>query len=175
MGDIADKIQSKLIDKIETPDDLLTFKLGEALTMENTVLEMLGKLEEKAQRAELKQQFNHHAGETRQQIQNLKQAFSALGVEADDKPCLPIEAIDKQGTMNIKLADDSLVDMVILGGAAQTEHHEIATYDSIIALAESMGKQDVVGLMGENLQQEQHTLDEVMSAMRTMAPAIAHR
>jgi ferritin-like metal-binding protein YciE len=170
MGDVVDKLKSKVLDKIETPADLLTFKLGEALKMENTVLEMLGRLEQEAQRRELKDQFSHHADETRGQIDNLEQAFAALGVEADEKPCLPIEAIEKQGMANIKLADERLVDMVILGGATQTEHHEIAVYDSMIMLAESMGKSAIAGLLRKNLEQEQHTLEEAMSAMRQLAP-----
>jgi ferritin-like metal-binding protein YciE len=173
MSDIVDKLKSKVADKLETPADLLTFKLGSALKMESTVLEMLGKLESEAQRPELKEQFRHHAQETRMQIDNLRRAFGALGVEPDEKPCLPIEAIDKEGSANIKMADRSLVDAVILSGAAETEHHEIAVYESLISLAASMGRNEVVGLLRENLQQEQHTLDEVKRAMETVLRAKA--
>jgi hypothetical protein len=35
---------------------------------------------------------------------------------------------------------------VILGGAAETEHHEIAVYEGLITKAEAMGEQDIVGL-----------------------------
>src|SRR5689334_18476655 len=117
--------------EIETPTQLFTFKLGAALTMENTVLDMLGDLQEKAQSPELKQQFSHHAEETRRQIANLEQAFTALGAEPDDKPCPAIEGIEKEGQANIKMTDDALVDAVILAGAAETEHHEIAVYESL--------------------------------------------
>jgi ferritin-like metal-binding protein YciE len=164
MGDIVDTIKSKVVGKIETPDELLTFKLGSALRMENKVLGMLHKLEQEAQRSELKQQFSHHAEETRGQIENLEQAFSALGATADEKPCLPIDAIDAEGTANIKMAGDGLVDVVILSAAAETEHFE---------MAESMGKDDVARLMRENLQQEEHTLEEVTKAMRQVAPAMS--
>jgi ferritin-like metal-binding protein YciE len=34
---------------------------------------------------ELKEQFRRHADETRGQIENIEQAFAALGVEADDQ------------------------------------------------------------------------------------------
>ena len=57
---------------VETPQDLFAFKLGATLKMENTVLEMLGELEEKAQSEDLKEKFSHHADETREQIRNLK-------------------------------------------------------------------------------------------------------
>ncbi|HEY0344044.1 MAG TPA: DUF892 family protein [Solirubrobacteraceae bacterium] len=175
MGDIVDTIKAKMLDKLKTPDDLLTFKLGSALTMENKVLGMLNKLEQETQRSELKELFSHHADETRGQIENLEQAFSALGATADDKPCLPIDAIDAQGTATIKATQDRLVDAVILSGAAETEHFEIAVYESLITLAESMGKQDIAGLMRENLQQEEHTLDEVKQAMQKIAPVMAQQ
>ena len=154
---------------IETPRELFVHKLGAALKMENTVLEMLGDLEDAAQSDQLKQQFSHHADETRQQISNIEQAFSALGQNPDDSPCPAIEGIEKEGKANIKKADDSLVDAVILSGAAETEHHEIAVYEGFITEAEAMGKQDIVQLLQQNLEQEQHTLDEVKQAMHEVA------
>src|ERR1041385_4232175 len=146
-----------VFDSIESPTELFTYKLGAALTMEKTVLDMLGQLEGAAQRDELKQQFRHHAQETEQQIRNLEQAFQALGVEVDDKPCPAIEGIEKEGQTLIKKTDEHLVDAVILGGAAETEHHEIAVYEGLITKAEAKREQDVVALLQENLEQEQHT------------------
>ena len=158
-----------MFDTIETPRQLFTHKLGAALTMERTVLDMLGQLEEAARSQELKQQLHHHADETRQQITNIEQAFAALGTEVDDKPCPAIEGIEKEGQSMIKMADEPLVDAVILGGAAATEHHEIAVYEGLITKAEAMGEQDIVALLQENLEQEQHTLEEVKQAARKVA------
>ena len=158
-----------MFEKLKSPEDVFHFKLGAALTMENTVLEMLGNLEGAAQQEQLKEQFRHHAEETRQQIANLEQAFGALGEEPDDSPCPAIQGIDKEGKANIKKADDSVVDAVILSGAAETEHHEIAVYEGLITEAEAMGKQDVVRLLRENLEQEQHTLEEVKQAALELA------
>jgi ferritin-like metal-binding protein YciE len=74
----------------------------------------------------------------------------------------------------LKLADERLVDEVILAGAAETEHHEIAVYESLIMLADSLGKQEVVGRLRENLQQEQHTLEQVNMAMQEVTRETAH-
>jgi ferritin-like metal-binding protein YciE len=158
-----------MFEKIDTPQELFSYKLGAALKMENTVLEMLGDLEEKSQRQQLKHQFRHHADETRQQIRNIEQAFSALGQDADTNACPAIEGIEKEGKANIKKADDSVVDAVILAGAAETEHHEIAVYEGLITDAEAMGKQDIVRLLRENLEQEEHTLREVKQASQQLA------
>jgi ferritin-like metal-binding protein YciE len=162
-----------MFDTIETPRQLFTHKLGAALTMERTVLDMLGQLQEAAQGQELKQQLSHHADETRQQIANIEQAFAAIGAEVDDKPCPAIEGIEKEGQTMIKTVDEPLVDAVILGGAAETEHHEIAVYEGLITKAEAMGEQDVVALLQENLEQEQHTLDEVKRASQREAQRLA--
>jgi ferritin-like metal-binding protein YciE len=158
-----------MFERLNTPQELFSYKLGAALKMENTVLEMLGNLEEAAQAEQLKQQFSHHADETREQIRNIEQAFSSLGEEPDDSPCPAIEGLEKEGNVNMKKADDSLVDAVILSGAAETEHHEIAVYEGLITEAQAMGKQDVVDLLRQNLEQEQHTLEEVKRATQALA------
>jgi ferritin-like metal-binding protein YciE len=157
-----------MFDKIETPSELFAYKLGAALTMENTVLGMLGDLEESAQQDELKRQFRHHADETREQIRNLEQAFSALGQEPEAEPSPAIEGLAKDGKQNIKQTDDSLVDHVVLSAAGETEHHEIAVYEALILHASAMGQEDVVALLAENLEQEQHTLGEILKAMKKL-------
>ena len=62
------------------------------------------------------------------------------------------------------MADDSLADDIILAGCAETEHHEIAVYENLIVHADALGQEDVVALLRENLEQEQHTLGEVLKA-----------
>ena len=108
-----------------------------------------------------------------EQIANLEKAFAALGWEVDDSPCPAIEGIEKEGKANVKKADDAVIDDVLLSGAAQTEHHEIAVYEGLITHAQAMGKGDVVDLLKQNLEQEQHTLEEVKQATERAAAASA--
>jgi ferritin-like metal-binding protein YciE len=163
-----------MFEKLNNPREVFGHQLGSALTMEQDVLDMLGDLEDKARSNELKQQFHHHADETRQQIDNIEQVFRALGEEPDDSPCQVTKALDKEAKANIKMADDSVVDSVILSGAAETEHHEIAVYEALIAQAEHFAKPDVVQLLQQNLEMEQHTLEEVKQAQqRQLAGATA--
>jgi ferritin-like metal-binding protein YciE len=158
--------------KIESPRELFAHKLGAALTMEQKVLGMLEQLEQEAHRSELKQQFAHHASETQQQIRNLEQIFQSIGAPVDDKPCPAIEGLEKEGQQLIKMADDELVDAVILGAAAETEHHEIAVYTGLITQAEALGEQDVIPLLRENLEIEEHTLQEVEKASQQVVPQV---
>jgi ferritin-like metal-binding protein YciE len=154
---------------IHNPQELFIHQLGSTLTMENTVEEMLGELVEKAHDEKLKQQLRHHREETQAQIRNLHQVFEALGEEPDEQPCPAIEGIEKEGQTNLKMTEDDLNDAVILAGCAETEHHEIAVYENLIAHADAMGQEDVVALLRENLEQEQHTLGEVLKATVKLA------
>jgi ferritin-like metal-binding protein YciE len=150
--------------KVETAKELFIHKLGAALTMENTVDELLGALVEKANDPQLKQQLRHHREETQAQLRNLHQAFSTLGMDAKDRPCPAIEGIEKESESTLGMAAESLYDAIILAGAAETEHYEIAVYESLIVHASALGHDDIVALLHENLEQEQHTLGEVLKA-----------
>jgi ferritin-like metal-binding protein YciE len=158
---------------IETPRELYLFKLGAALKMENTILEMLPQLEEHAQDTQLKQALRQHFEETQGHVRNLEQAFSALGEEPDDSPCPTIEGLQKEGEANLKMVDDSLNDHVIISGVCETEHHEIAVYEGLIANAEAMGEEDVVSLLTENLENEQATLQKAQQTGDKLAKRAA--
>lgn len=150
--------------KINDAHELFLSDLASTLKMENTVEGMLGTLVEEANDGELKQQLRHHREETQGQIRNVRRAFEALGQEPDESLCLPIEGIEKEGQAKLKLVDDRLKDDVILAGCAKTEHLEIAVYENLIVHANAMGHEDVALLLQENLEQEQHTLGEVLRA-----------
>ena len=159
-----------MFERLNTPEEAYNYKLGAALKMEQTVLEkILADSVDEAQDDRLKQLFRHHAEETRGQIRNLELVFAAFGWEVDDSPCPAIEAIHKEAKANIKKTDDAIVDSVILSGALETEHHEIAVYEGLIIQARAMGRDDVVGLLEQNLEQERHTLQEASMSLEKVA------
>ncbi len=158
---------------IETPRDLYVHKLGAALKMENTILEMLPELEEKANDTELKNALRQHYGETQRHVANLERAFDALGADADESPCPTIEGLEKEGQANLKMVDEGLNDHVIIGGVTETEHHEIAVYEGLITKAEAMGEQDVVALLQENLENEEATLQKAQQTAQQLAQGAA--
>ena len=154
---------------VETPTELFVYKLGAALTMEETILGMLESLQNEASDAKLRRDLQQHHVETRQQIQNLHRIFEALGEQPEKQSCPAIEGLEKEGKQLIKEVDDTLVDSVILGGVIETEHHEIAVYDGLIIKAEQMGDDDIVALLHENLEQEEATLDKAVKAAEQSA------
>ena len=75
----------------------------------------------------------------------------------------------------IGMVDEQLVDAVIVGAATKNEHVEIAMYEGLITKAEAMGEQDIVALLQENLEQEQHTLEEVTRVSQQLAQQAAQQ
>ena len=59
-----------------------------------------------------------------------------MGEEPDDSPCPAIKGLEADAKANIKMSDESVVDDVILAGAAATEHHEIAVYQTLMTHAD---------------------------------------
>jgi ferritin-like metal-binding protein YciE len=153
----------------------MVHKLGATLTMEETIVTMLAELESKANEGELKEQLSHHRDETQGQIANLTQCFAAFGTDPERKPCPAIDGLQKEGEDTLKATSPELYDMVILAGCAEVEHHEIAVYDGLIELADQLGEDDVVSLLKENLEQEEHTLKEVEKAFEQQTKTLAER
>ena len=161
--------------QMSDPKQLFIFKLGAALTMEETSITMLRELSETANESDLKEQLLHHRGETRGQIGNITQAFAALGLEPKPRPCPAIEGLKTDALMTIQLAMPELYDAAILAGCAAVEHHEIAVYESLIALGDELHEDDIVALLKENLEQEQHTLKQVEAATKKQAKQLAEQ
>ena len=158
---------------IESPQELFVHKLGAALTMEETILGMLEDLQQQARDPKLKQALAQHHKETEQQVGNLQRVFDAIGEPAERQPCPAIDGLKKEGEAMLKQVDDSLNDSVILSGVVETEHHEIAVYDSLIITAEKMDDDDVIALLNENVEQEAATLEKAIKASEQLARQLA--
>jgi ferritin-like metal-binding protein YciE len=154
---------------IATPRELLVHKLGAALTMEETILEMLEKLQQEARDPSLRSNLKQHHRETQGQVENLNQVFTALGKKPEEQPSPAIEGLQKEGDQLLGRVDDSLVDLVILDSVIETEHYEIAVYDGLIIKAERMGDDDVIALLNENIEQEEATLKKAIAAAEQLA------
>jgi ferritin-like metal-binding protein YciE len=161
--------------QLSDPRQFLVFKLGAALTMEETIVTVLRELAEIANEDGLSEQLMRHRDETRAQIRNITHAFAALGHEPTPQPCPAIEALRTEGELAIQRTTPELQDLVTLAGCAEIEHHEIAVYESLITLAGQLDEADIVALLEENLEQEKQALEEVVTAFGQLSKALAER
>lgn len=162
-----------MFERLNTPQEALSWQLGAALTMEREIIDMLDGLIDESKDRATKEAFRSHQAETRGHAQNLEEVFRLFGWEVDDSPCPTIKAIEKEGKANIKKTDEAIVDSVILAGAMETEHHEIAVYENLIIHTQALGHDDAAELLQRNLNEEKAALEKVTSLARQLATSHA--
>ena len=158
-----------MFEHFNTPEEIFSFKLGSAHNMEKKLLEVLEELEQAAQRDEIKQALREHREETRQHAMNIEQCFALLDEEIDDSPCPVIEAMAKEGKAMIKKTDDALVDAIVLVAATESEHYEIAVYETLITNARRPRRVRGRRAAAAEPRPGQHALEVARTAMETIA------
>ncbi|MGH2871113.1 MAG: ferritin-like domain-containing protein [Solirubrobacteraceae bacterium] len=158
-----------MFEHLNTPEEIFRFKLGSALTMERTLIDVLEELEQHAQREQIKAALRHHREQTLDHVANVERCFNLLGEGLDDSPCPVVDALEKDGKSTIGKADESVVDAVVLAAATESEHYEIGVYETLIANARARGETEVTELLQRNLDDERHALELALNTMAQMA------
>ena len=158
-----------MFEHLNTPEELFSYKLSSALTMEQELMTFLEELEQDAQRPEIKKALLEHREQTAEHAKTIEKCFELLGYQTGDSPCRVVEALAKDAKAMIKKTDDSLVDAVVLAAVAESEQYEIAVYDTLITNAEARGATEVAALLQRNRDQEKHSLQLVRATFKTIA------
>ena len=150
---------------IETLDDLFVHTLQDIYYAENQITKALPKMIEKASNPQLKQGFESHLGETRNQIKRLEKVFQMHGHEPKAVNCPAIDGIISEADdVAGDVADKEVLDAALLASAQAVEHYEITRYGTLIAWAKQLGRQDCAAVLQENLNEEKAT-DQKLTAM----------
>ncbi len=159
---------------LSTPRELFVHELSDAMSAEHIILKMLPELRKEARHPELKQAFEEHERETRQQIANLGAVFKQLGERPEQTTCHAAEGL-KQEHEALHEEDPSpeILELGNLGGAAKTEHYEIATYTGLVQMARELGQRDAVRLLGDNLAQEKAMAKRVETLAKQVGKELA--
>src|SRR3977135_3261971 len=140
---------------IKTMDDLFVHTLRDIYYAENQILGALPAMINKATDASLKQAFQMHLGETKNQVTRLEQVFKMHGVQAKGVDCPAIDGIIEETEAITSEVDDKPVLNAALAAAAQAvEHYEIARYGTLIAWAKMLGRNDCASVLQKNLDEE---------------------
>jgi ferritin-like metal-binding protein YciE len=158
-----------VFEKLQTPEEVFSFKLGAALSMENHTVNMLDDIAGRTSSKELCEILRDHAVETHQHIRNVEECFVVLDEDPHTSRCSVVHALEQDCSAAVKKTDESLVDAVILAAAAELEHYETAVYETLLANAEVREVPRVCALLRQNLQQEQAALRKIHRATRELA------
>ena len=140
---------------IKTMDDLFVHTLRDVYYAEKQILKALPDMIQKASEPQLKQGFQAHLGETKNQVTRLEQVFRQHGHEPSGVDCLAIDGIiDEANDVAGEVEDKAVLDAALIAAAQAVEHYEITRYGSLIAWAKQLGRNDCAALLQENLDEE---------------------
>ena len=140
---------------LATPRDLFVHELSDTLSAEQIILKVLGKMVKETKRPELKTAFEQHRAETEQQIANLQAVFKQLGEKAEKTLCFAADGLRKEhDALKEEKPTGLVLELGLLGGAAKTEHYEMASYTMLVQMATDLGETEAATLLKKNLAQE---------------------
>jgi ferritin-like metal-binding protein YciE len=140
---------------IKTMNDLFVHTLRDIYYAENQILKALPEMIEKATDAQLKQAFQSHLAETKNQVKRVEQVFQMHGVEAKGIDCPAIDGIiEEANDVAGEIADKEVLNAALAGAAQAVEHYEIARYGTLIAWAKQLGRNDCASVLQKNLDEE---------------------
>jgi ferritin-like metal-binding protein YciE len=142
---------------MKTLQDAFEHGLKDIYYAENALLKAMPQLAQKAQSEELRAAIEQHEEETRQQVKMLEQVFQTMGLEAQGERCEAVEGLIAENQKVLQEAQPPALDALIVAGAQANEHYEITKYGTMIAWARELGRDDVVGILEQILEQEKTT------------------
>jgi ferritin-like metal-binding protein YciE len=131
---------------------------------------VLPELHEAVQSEGLASAVNEHLEQTREHGPRLEEVFRALGAEPSSNLSPPVEKLAQHhDELADSFAHDRLADVFHASAAATTEHHEIAAYDTLLALASSVElSDDARGRLERNRGEEAEALQRLESELERL-------
>jgi ferritin-like metal-binding protein YciE len=143
---------------IKTLDDLFVHTLQDIYYAEQQITKALPKMIEKVTDPQLKQGFQTHLGETKNQITRLEQVFKMHGESPKAVKCPAIDGIIEEAQEIMSDASDAeVLDAAALAAAQAVEHYEIARYGTLVAWARELGRNDCATVLQQTLVEEKAT------------------
>ena len=131
-------------------------ELKDLLWAEKELVETLPELADAATSAELKNAFRMHLSETETHVNRLEQVFAILGLEPESRKCDAMAGIIDEGDEIIDATEEGTAqrDVGLIFAGQKAEHYEIASYGGMIALAKTLGYDEVAELFVMTLDEE---------------------
>jgi ferritin-like metal-binding protein YciE len=137
--------------------DLLEDEIKDLYSAEKQLVRSIPKMAKGSTDAALKQAFQQHLEETKNQLTRLEKVAQLLETKPTGKKCMGMEGVIKEGTEALEEeGEDSVLDLGLIGAGSRVEHYEMAGYLTAISLAKQMKSTEVVKLLTETLVEEQN-------------------
>jgi ferritin-like metal-binding protein YciE len=143
---------------LESLQELYLEQLKDLHSAEEQIIEALPKMIEKTTHAELRQGFELHLRQTREQLRRLDQIGQRAGQKLTGHKCKGMEGLLEEGEEMLKeRADSDVLDAALISAAQRVEHYEMAGYGCARTYARLLGLNDDAKLLQQTLDEEGDT------------------
>jgi ferritin-like metal-binding protein YciE len=150
-------------------EKLFRAELRDIYDGENQLIKALPEMEKMAHSSELKAAFHEHLEQTRNHVRRLEEVFRAMGQEPNRKSCKGLEGIIDEGESIAKeFRDNSALDAALIESGQKAEHYEITSYGTLCTWAKELGRQNVLSLLKETLDEEKQA-DQKLTGLAQMS------
>lgn len=142
--------------KLSSLDDVLTHELQDVYNAEQQITQALPKMVKAAHSPKLKEAFETHLQETKEQVRRLENVSEKAGIPIKGVKCKGMEGLLKEGEELLKEDPSPVLDAALITAAQRVEHYEIAAYGSILTFARQLGEEEVLTILKESFEEEKH-------------------
>lgn len=150
---------------IQNMNDLFLHTLADIYYAEQQIVKALPEMVQRSTEPQLKQGFQNHLRESEIHVKRLEQVFRKLNVKAKGADCPAIDGIiEEANEVAGEVSNKAVLDAALIAAAQAVEHYEMTRYGTLIAWAKQLGRQDVLGLLQQTLEEEKAT-DQKLTSM----------
>ncbi len=137
-------------------------QLRDLYSAEKQLVAALPEMAANASSKELREAFDHHLRETREQQRRLDEIFSRHGVDPSGEECDAMRGLVKEANKHVASTNSGNVrDAVLIASANRVEHYEIAAYGVAKAFADCLGYHEDVKQLDATLEEESRADDTI--------------
>lgn len=151
--------------KVQTLDDLYLALLRDMHSAESQLTKALPKMAKAAANPQLKTALTKHLTITEKQLQKVDSLLAKLDKTPGRKKCAAMEGLIEEGKEVLEECEDEQVcDCGIIAACQKVEHYEIASYGTLRALAETLGRSADARVL-EQICSEEKDADETLTSL----------
>lgn len=142
-------------------EDVFIHLLSDTYSAEKQLTRGLAKLARAASSEKLSAAFNAHLEETQGQIERIDQIIEQeSNLKIKRMKCVAMEGLIEEANEVVESTEkekNEVRDAALIAAAQKVEHYEIASYGTLVTLAEQLGYKKAAKLLAETLEEEKQT------------------
>ncbi|CAM4096710.1 ferritin-like domain-containing protein [Zobellia roscoffensis] len=141
---------------MKTLNDLFEHQLKDLYSAEIQLLEALPHIMEHTSDEQLRQAFENHLKETKEQKNRIETICNELNIAPNGETCQAMKGLisEARNFINEAEEDNELMDVGLIAEIQRVQHYEISGYGAAVRFAKELGYRNIAKTLQETLNEE---------------------